>query len=128
MARRIVAKDGPDPIDVHVGTRVRMRRTLLGMTQTQLGERVGVTFQQLQKYESGANRVSASRLFQISRILEVPVAYFFEGLDEGTPAWSPDDMVAKRETLELVRAYYRITDSDMRDHLRKLFQAVANLA
>ncbi len=105
-----------------------MRRTLLGMNQTQLGERVGVTFQQLQKYERGANRVTASRLYELSRVLEVPVTYFFEGLDEGTPAWSPDDMVAKRETLELVRAYYRITDSDMRDHLRKLFQAVANLA
>ena len=127
MARRTVAEDGPDPIDVHVGNRVRVRRTLLGMSQTQLGERVGVTFQQLQKYERGADRVSASRLFQISRILEVPVASFFEGLDEGTPAWSPDDMVAKRETLELVRAYYRITDSDLRDHLRRLFQAVANM-
>ncbi len=128
MARRIVAKDGPDPIDVHVGTRVRVRRTLLGMNQTQLGEALGLTFQQVQKYENGKNRISASRLFQISRILEVPVAYFFEGLDEGTPAWSPDDMVAKRETLELVRAYYRITDSDLRDHLRKLVKAMADLA
>ena len=126
MARRTVAEDGPDPIDVYVGTRVRMRRTLLGMTQTQLGEALGLTFQQVQKYERGANRISASRLYQTSQILDVPVSFFFDELDVEAMAWSPDDILPKRETLELVRAYYRITDSDTRDHLRKLFQSMAD--
>ena len=70
--------DKPNPIDVHVGTRVRLRRTLLGMSQEKLGEAIGLTFQQVQKYERGANRVGASRLYDLSRVLDVPVSYFFE--------------------------------------------------
>ncbi len=125
MPHRIVAKYGPHPVDVHVGSRVRLRRTLLGMNQTQLGSALGVTFQQLQKNEAGVNRIGASRLWQLSQVLDVPVSYFFEGLDEGAKAWSSDDMLVKRETLELVRAYYRITDPEIRKRLRVLVDAIA---
>ena len=128
MLRRSVAKHGPHPVEVHVGSRVRLRRTLLGMSQTQLGSALGVTFQQLQKNERGMNRIGASRLWQLSQVLDVPMSYFFEGLDEGAKAWSPDDMLVKRETLELVRAYYRITDPKIRKRLFELVKAVAKLA
>ena len=128
MPRRTVAKDGPHPIDVYVGSRVRRRRTLLGLNQTQLGEKLGISFQQVQKYENGANRISASRLYQMTRILEVPVSFFFDGLVEGASMWSPDDILVKRETLEFVRAYYRIGDPAARKHLFELIKAMANLA
>ncbi len=127
MPRRNVAKDGPHPIDVHVGSRVRLRRTLLGMSQTQLGERLGLTFQQIQKYEWGRNRISASRLYQLTHILDVPALYFFDGLDEGAKAWSPDDILLKRETLELVRAYYRIDDPAARKRLFAMTKIMADL-
>ena len=123
-----MAKDGPDPIDVHVGTRVRLRRTLLGMNQTQLGEALGFSFQQVQKYERGANRISASRLYQLSQILDVPVLFFFDEIDDEAGVWSPNDILLKRETLELVRAYYRITDPNARRCVYELTQAMANLA
>ena len=128
MPRRTVAKDGPHPIDIYVGSRVRRRRTLLGLNQTQLGEKLGITFQQVQKYENGANRISASRLYQMTRILGVPVSFFFDGLLEGASAWSPDNILVKRETLEFVRAYYRIGDPVARKHLFELTKAMANLA
>ncbi len=131
MARRtrhIIAKDGPHPIDVHVGRRVRQRRTLLGMSQTQVADQLGITFQQFQKYENGANRISASRLYQTARVLDVPPSFFFDGHDKGASAWSPDDIWLKRETLELVRAYYRIGDPAARQRLFKLTEAMANLA
>ncbi len=130
MARRtrhIIAKDGPHPIDVHVGRRVRLRRTLLGLSQTQVAEPLGITFQQFQKYENGANRISASRLYQAARILDVPVLFFFDGLDEGAEVSSPDDIWLKTETLKFVRAYYRIGDPAARKGLRKLVQAMADL-
>lgn len=124
--------DGPHPVDIHVGSRVRQRRTLLGMSQEKLGDALGLTFQQVQKYERGANRVGASRLHDISRILDVPVSYFFEelsgsaaaGLAEEPAAFERDPM-AKRETLELVRAYYRITDPKVRKRIFELTKAVA---
>src|SRR5271166_2140635 len=105
--------DTPSPVDVHVGSRVRLRRTLLGMSQEKLGEAIGLTFQQVQKYERGANRVGASRLYDLSRVLDVPVSFFFEDLatpseeeraaiEEQTERYGSDPMV-KRETLELVR-------------------------
>ncbi len=124
----------PHPVDVHVGQRVRMRRTLLGMSQTTLGEAIGLTFQQVQKYEKGTNRISASRLFALSRVLDVPVEFFFEempaevaaispaqrrGRAKAPPSYEPDPM-ARRETLELVRAYYKITDPQIRRHLREM--------
>ena len=127
MSRRTIAKHGPHPIDVQVGSRVRLRRTLLGLNQTQLGERLGLTFQQIQKYERGVNRISASRLYQMCHILDVPVSYFFDDLDEGASAWSPDDIMLKRETLELVRAYYRISDPAVRERLFGMTKAMADL-
>ncbi len=123
--RRTVAEFGPEPVDVHVGIRVRLRRTLLGMSQTDIADALGLTFQQVQKYENGKNRIAASRLYQLSRILDVPVGYFFEGLEGMAAARSSDDVMAKRETLELVRAYYRISDPKVRDALRQLTQAMA---
>src|SRR5262245_39091705 len=79
----------PNPVDVHVGSRVRLRRTLLGMSQEKLGEAIGLTFQQVQKYERGANRIGASRLWDLSRVLDVPVAYFFDEMSPSTSARSP---------------------------------------
>ena len=128
----------PNPIDVHVGTRVRLRRTLLGMSQEKLGEALGLTFQQVQKYERGANRIGASRLFDLCRVLEVPVSYFFEEMGDDVQAASPRHMVratqdppemagsvmARRETLELVRAYYRIGDPELRRHVYDLAKAL----
>ncbi|MCC6008716.1 MAG: helix-turn-helix transcriptional regulator [Rhodobacteraceae bacterium] len=102
------------PVDVHVGQRLRQRRWLAGMTQQQLAERVGIRFQQIQKYETGMNRVSASRLWEIGCALEVPVAYFFEGLSESDsddPGRAPGDLINDREALELVRTYYAIPEA-----------------
>ena len=87
----------PNPIDVHVGNRVRLRRTRLGMSQERLGEALGLTFQQVQKYERGANRVGASRLYDLSRVLEVPVSYFFDDMDDEVMAASPRHMVRATE-------------------------------
>ena len=126
MPHRIVAKYGPHPVDVHVGSRVRLRRTLVGMNQTQLGSALGVKYQQLQKNERGTNRIGASRLWQLSQVLDVPVSYFFEGLDEGAKAWSSDEI--EGETLEFVRAYYHITNPRSRKRLFGLVKAMAKLA
>jgi transcriptional regulator with XRE-family HTH domain len=123
----------PNSIDAHVGARVRLRRTLLGMSQEKLGEAIGLTFQQVQKYERGANRIGASRLYDLSRVLDVPVSYFFEelpdmpvGRAQQTATSMPDpDPLAKRETLELVRAYYRISDPLVRRRMFELTKAVA---
>jgi transcriptional regulator with XRE-family HTH domain len=130
-----------NPIDVHVGERLRTRRTLLGLSQMSLAEATGYSFQQLQKYEKGANRISASRLYDLSQILGVDIGYFFEGMDQATKKASParlsrtkqqppppsgdTDPMNKRETLELVRAYYSISEPAIRDHLRKIVQSVA---
>ena len=109
----------PHPVDVHVGKRIRHRRWLVGMTQQQLAERVGIKFQQIQKYETGANRVSASRLWDIADALSVEVSFFFEGLDndsatsrktEGVPA----DLLGDKEALDLVRSYYAIPENQRR--------------
>jgi transcriptional regulator with XRE-family HTH domain len=104
-------------IDHHVGKRLRRRRRLLGLTQQQLADRVGVRFQQIQKYECGANRVSAARLFQLSESLNVPVGYFYEGLNEDGSSDAnspPSDMLSRRETLELVRVYYQLDEQPRR--------------
>lgn len=107
------------PVDVHVGKRVRHRRWMVGMTQQQLAERVGIKFQQIQKYETGMNRVSASRLWDIADALEVPVSFFFEGLDPkaqlaNVEAGVPADILADKEALELVRSYYAIPENQRR--------------
>ncbi|HKT16884.1 MAG TPA: helix-turn-helix transcriptional regulator [Stellaceae bacterium] len=126
--------DKPNPIDVHVGSRVRLRRTLLGMSQEKLGDAIGLTFQQVQKYERGANRVGASRLYDLSRVLDVPVSFFFEELGEASPVSGMSDAAAepyqanpmmKRETLELVRAYLRISDPQIKRRLFELAKALA---
>lgn len=135
----------PNPIDVHVGSRVRLRRTLLGMSQEKLGELLGLTFQQVQKYERGANRVGASRLFDLSRVLDVPVSFFFDDMPDDTKQQTPSmlagateleetvasfepDPLTKRETLELVRAYYRINDPQVRKRVYELAKALADVA
>jgi len=104
------------PVDSHVGKRIRHRRWMVGMTQQGLAEHVGIKFQQIQKYETGMNRVSASRLWDIARALEVPVAFFFEGLDGGIDAGGdlPGDVLADKEALELVRSYYAIPENQRR--------------
>jgi len=140
---RTASQGNPNPIDVHVGSRVRLRRTLLGMSQEKLGDAIGLTFQQVQKYERGANRVGSSRLFDLARVLDVPVSYFFDEMSASTSARSPGrlrgmaeqkplpfepDPMAKRETLELVRAYYRITDPRVRKRVFELTKSLANAA
>ncbi len=125
MPRHTVAEHGPHPVDVHVGGLVRQRRTLLGMSQADLGKALGLTFQQVQKNERGVNRIGSSRLYQLSLIFGVPVAYFFEEIEDDAPARSPDDVMVKRETLELVRAYYRIRDPKVRDALRHMASSLA---
>jgi transcriptional regulator with XRE-family HTH domain len=126
---RMASKGFPNPIDVHVGARIRLRRTLLGLSQERLAEAIGLTFQQVQKYECGANRASPSQLYDLARILDVPLSYFFEEMSGGVSAQTPSalmrtnqrpeneqeaDPVARRQTLEPVRAYYRIPDAAVR--------------
>ncbi len=114
-------------VDKHVGQRIRNRRWLAGMTQQQLAEAVGIKFQQIQKYETGANRVSASRLWDISQALGVAPSFFFDGLDVDADADSAaDDMLEKKETLELLRTYYAIPEGQRKrlfDLARALGQA-----
>jgi transcriptional regulator with XRE-family HTH domain len=104
------------PVDIHVGKRIRHRRGLVPMTQTQLAEQVGIKFQQVQKYETGTNRVSASRLWEIARAMDVPVSYFFDGLQGGVDGAGSlsADVLAEREALELVRSYYAIPENQRR--------------
>ena len=132
----------PSPVDVHVGARLRVRRTLLGMSQTTLGDAISLTFQQVQKYERGANRISASRLFALSLILDVPIEYFFDDMPAAGAASSPGrgggkaktppghepDPMARRETLGLVRAYCKISDPKIRKRLFELAKALGAAA
>ena len=135
-AKPVRTRGGPEAVDVHVGSRVRQRRTMLGMSQEKLGEALGLTFQQVQKYERGANRIGASRLHHIAEVLDVPISYFFEelspvyskkrgqkGLAEAQADYEHDPM-AKRETLELVRSYYKIKDARLR---RRVFELTKQL-
>ena len=155
-ARTSVARRGDDladPVDIHVGRRLRQRRALLGLSQDKLGRAVGLTFQQIQKYERGANRIGASRLLQLSRALAVPIAYFFEdapgpadkpargrGKPDGKMRAGPKglakdgaaaeeaggrDPFARRETLDLVRAYYAVTNPFVRKRVLDLVRALA---
>ena len=129
MPRRVTTKEGPHPIDVHVGSRVRLRRTLLGLSQPALGEALGLTFQQIQKYERGKNRIGASKLWKLTQALDVPVSFFFEGVveDQAGPTPFDSDPLYKRETLKFVRAYYRITDPKARRSLFELVKALAKM-
>jgi len=126
-------------VDVHVGQRVRRRRWMLGMTQQQLGDAVGIKFQQIQKYETGMNRVSASRLYDIATALDVPVSFFFEGVGDGEAveadangetaansngASAPTDFFSEKETLELIRCYYQMPEEPR----RRLFELTRSLS
>jgi transcriptional regulator with XRE-family HTH domain len=137
---RMASKGFPNPIDVHVGARIRRRRTLLGISQERLAEAIGLTFQQVQKYEKGANRVSSSRLMDMAQALDVPLSYFFDEMAAGVSEQTPSklmgmkklpeidqekDPLARRETLELVRAYYKIEDPAVRKRVFELTKAVA---
>ena len=125
----------PNPVDKYVGSRVRMRRIMLGMSQEKLGEALGLTFQQVQKYEKGTNRVGASRIQQISEILQVPVSFFLEGGPSGTasaegysegssPAYI-SDFLATSEGLALTRAFTRITDAKLRRSIVEMVEQIA---
>ncbi|MEL7463597.1 MAG: helix-turn-helix transcriptional regulator [Pseudomonadota bacterium] len=121
----------PNPIDVHVGARVRLRRLNLGMSQEKLGEKLGLTFQQVQKYEKGSNRIGASRLYAISQILETPITYFFEGLERNVDEESGDepslsDFLATPEAIELNRSFARIQNTATRKRLTDLVKSVAD--
>ena len=130
-------------VDIHVGTRMRQRRTLLAMSQTRLAEAVGLTFQQIQKYERGANRMGSSRLYEFAKVLDVPVSYFFDEMpsnalsgrpmsgrgrkgfgEAATPFEQEKDPLIKRETLELVRAYYKIREDRVRRRIFEMVKAV----
>jgi len=145
IKKPLLRSENPDPVDVHVGSRLRMRRNLVGLSQEQLGKSLGLTFQQIQKYERGINRMGSSRLFQIAKTLSVPVAYFFEEISESSamsgkhgfadkeqaplenaPERQSDyDILRRRETLELIRAYYRIQDSKQR---RKVYELIRSMS
>ncbi|WP_207461801.1 helix-turn-helix domain-containing protein [Azospirillum sp. SYSU D00513] len=139
--RKATLTDGeaasPSAVDVHVGGRIRLRRTLMGITQTQLAVSVGLTFQQVQKYEKGWNRVSASKLWQFSKALDVPISFFFDNLSpDGQTVVAPSsphesrpedyDLLYKRETLELAKAYHKIVSPEARRAMFDMFKAVAN--
>ncbi len=125
----------PDPIDVHVGQKVRFRRVTVGLTQTELGKALGVTFQQIQKYEHGANRIGSSRLYKISQVLSTPVSFFFDGISEEiaeniideakeTEATADSANMVKKETLNLIRNYYGIKNASVRKHLYNLVKSM----
>jgi transcriptional regulator with XRE-family HTH domain len=131
-----MAKKTPNPIDKHVGSRVRMRRMMLGMSQEKLGNALGLTFQQVQKYEKGTNRIGASRLQQISNILQVPVSFFFDGAPHGgghsggmgeapSPAYV-SDFLATSDGLALVKAFQRIKNAKLRRRVVDLVEQMAD--
>ena len=141
MSKRNYMVTNNNAVDVHVGSRIRLRRTLMGMSQEQLSQQLNITFQQVQKYERGTNRVSASRLWDISQILDVDISYFFEDMTRETRARSPrrissggdaggarddtTDPMARRETLELVRAYYSIEQQAFRRQITAMVKSFA---
>ncbi len=128
-------------VDGILGAQLRRRRTVLGISQEKLAEQIGVTFQQIQKYENGANRISASRLLELSKILNTPVAKFYESVDftqdgsnsaavglsdnEQSPFEGPEDIMSRKETLDLIRVYYSIEDPKLRKDLFKLVRSMA---
>ncbi|WP_281320808.1 helix-turn-helix transcriptional regulator [Iodidimonas sp. MBR-22] len=122
---------GPNPIDVHVGSRVRLRRTLLGMSQEKLAQALDLTFQQVQKYERGLNRIGSSNLYKISQVLGVSISFFFEDMSEDLSERlippSPNDsfdmrQIGKRETIQLVQGFYAIKDEEMRNQIFQLMK------
>ncbi|MBB3952227.1 helix-turn-helix domain-containing protein [Aureimonas jatrophae] len=131
----VVNKKKPNPIDIHVGARVRLRRTMMGMSQEKLGEHLGITFQQIQKYEKGTNRIGASRLQKIAEVLNTPVSYFFEGAPgddekaDGLREPSADyivDMLSTGESMQITRAFSRIRNPKIRRRLLDLVRSLAD--
>lgn len=135
------SSSSPDPIDVHVGARVKLRRSLMSMSQTDLANMLGITFQQVQKYERGANRVSASRLYHLSQILAVSIDFFFEGFNAKKPSqvygfseakqedftWLESeggDLMERKETIDLVRTYYQVQDETVRKNFLKMLKSL----
>jgi len=126
------SRRSPHPVDIHVGGRVRMRRTVLGLSQERLGEAIGLTFQQVQKYERGTNRIGASRLYELSLVLNVPVGFFYEeygarqdgGMSEAPAGYAAATL--QRDALELMGVFQRITDPDMRRRVLDLAKSIAN--
>jgi transcriptional regulator with XRE-family HTH domain len=134
MLERPMTKKSPNPIDKHVGSRVRMRRMMVNMSQEKLGEKLGITFQQIQKYEKGTNRIGASRLQQIANVLGVPVGFFFEGApvpdgsakgfsEAASPAYV-SDFLATSDGLALTKAFMKVTDSKVRRRIVDLVEAM----
>jgi transcriptional regulator with XRE-family HTH domain len=132
----VIRRSPPHPIDIHVGGRLRLRRLAVGLSQERLAKSIGITFQQIQKYERGTNRIVASRLHDLARVLNVPIGYFFSDMDEGalpdsTPCAREEavafthDLMGERETLELVRSYYNIGDPRIRKRLFDLVKSVS---
>ena len=129
-------KGTPSSVDVHVGKRLQVRRSLLGWSQEKLGEAIGLTFQQIQKYEKGLNRISAGRLYQFSKILTVPVDYFYDNLetknsmahglsDNEQDAFTGQDIMQEKETVDLIRVYYSIKNPDLRKDVVKFMKSMA---
>lgn len=134
----------PNPMDIHVGKRLKARRTLLGMSQEKLADAIGLTFQQIQKYERGTNRISASRLYQLSGVLDVTVSYFFENFidkdkvkaavaspfhglsDNKQDGFQQDDILYSKETLDLLKTYYSVSDPSARKDLMKVIKSMAS--
>jgi transcriptional regulator with XRE-family HTH domain len=139
MDNKMKKKGTPTEVDMHVGQRLRVRRSLLGLSQEKLAEAIGITFQQVQKYERGTNRVSAGRLFELSNVLEVPVSYFFDQVSEtmGKPkalkllsdnkqeGYENGDTMSRKETLDLVRIYYSVEDPEARKDILKFVKSMA---
>jgi len=137
---KIKTKGAPNEMDVHVGQRLRVRRALLGLSQEKLAEAIGLTFQQIQKYERGTNRVSAGRLFELSKVLDVPVGYFFDqfgqsaserqaafGMSDNEQAgFEGEDILERKETLDLIRVYYSVEDPDARKDIIKFIKSMAS--
>lgn len=135
------SSENPDGIDVHVGSRVRLRRSVLGLSQENIAESLGLTFQQVQKYERGSNRISASRLYQLAQLLDVAVNFFFEGFNEKAPrraygfsdtkqedfSWlesGDGDLMERKETIDLVRTYYQVQDEATRRNFVKMLKTL----
>ena len=131
----MASKKSPNPIDIHVGSRVRLRRMMLGMSQEKLGEQLGITFQQIQKYEKGTNRIGASRLQHIAAVLNVPVSFFFEdapgpkpgsdGFEESSSSSYVVDFLSSSEGLQLNKAFVRIKEPQVRKRVVDLVKALA---
>ncbi len=142
MATKFIKKEKgiADPIDIHVGQRLRVRRSLQGMSQEKLASMVNITFQQIQKYERGTNRISASRLYQFSKALDVPISYFYDQFgtmagnavgatgfsDTEQEEFSPEDVMRSKETLALVKSYYAIKDPDKRKSIVRFIKSMAD--